>query len=116
MKQYVRQQSVIGSGPPRRIPVRLLIRLDFKAHSALRARQRHKPQSPFSLRCNLSLSKPVTNKRRYLFGLLGIANANGDRASWSRPAGNLPACRHEEPNGDPPRRTATDDRLLITDH
>ncbi len=35
--------------------------------------------------------------------VLGIANANGDCASWSRHAGNLranfPACRHKEPNG-----------------
>lgn len=57
-----------------------------------------------SLLCDLCvlLRLFISNARQGNLRVLGIANANGDCASWSRHAGNLranfPACRHEEPN------------------
>src|SRR5260221_9988712 len=58
-----------------------------------------------SLLCDLCvlLRLFISNAQQGNLRVLGIANPNGDSASWSRHAGNLrrnfPACRHEEPNG-----------------
>src|SRR5260370_37002357 len=72
-----------------------------------------------SLLCVL-LRLLLSTERQGNLGVLGIANANGDCASWSRHAGNLranfSACRHEQPNRIRRRLSAIGRYLESTDY